>query len=494
MSGQSVGHARMLVIDPSIPCETSGFLRKLGTPGNTIVLTGHLMQKLSELETRHPDGQTRFRIGTALQTISNAITLDPESDDDTVQLDTGGRLLLLRDEWKKSTLKGYPATDSNSVALRTALHLKALQQKFRVGQEKYEVVVITNNPTLQILGKQQKVRVEAYYRPEETFLTPEHVPTGRKRYSLNHDLDFKPDSRQPYEDGRMLLGSMRTRLPEEPDYVNQCLEICTPNHPADRPVLLIYKGGDRCWLLKRGHEWGNHYFDLVPKNDEHLFALGLAFDPDIVHTVFLGIPGGGKTHAAVGAALILSDGRFMVCRRNQEIGDTLGYLKGDLAQKMDPYSKPIHDIIHRMMNMPEDQRDWRKASKGVKPNGGNGGNGHKNGVPPDTAEKEKGFFYDVDILPPNYVLGSNIFGTLVVDEAQNLTPEETLALLTRTTGEGAKVIATGDFNQIHRPFMSFHSSGLTHHIRAMHGHPSFAVFQFKESVRHPIIRVLNDRW
>jgi phosphate starvation-inducible PhoH-like protein len=174
----------------------------------------------------------------------------------------------------------------------------------------------------------------------------------------------------------------------------------------------------------------------------------------------IGPAGTGKTYLAVALALkyVLSRSlrRLIVTRPVVEAGESLGFLPGDLTQKINPYLRPIDDAIQNL-------------------------------VPAEVIRKmeENG---TIEIAPLAYMRGRTLADCVVIlDEAQNTSQEQMKMLLTRI-GEGTKTIITGDITQIDLPVKK--ESGLLHAISIMR-HIKEIYFQFfkdTDVVRHPLVQ------
>jgi len=182
-------------------------------------------------------------------------------------------------------------------------------------------------------------------------------------------------------------------------------------------------------------------YGIDPRNAEQTFAIEALSNPDIQLVSLTGKAGTGKTLLALAAALQQHKrykqiflARPIVPLANRD----LGFLPGDVKEKMDPYMQPLYDnltvIKHKFSHQsPEFLRinDMMKEEKLV-------------------------------ITPLAYIRGrslSSIF--FIVDEAQNLTPHEIKTIITRA-GEGTKMIFTGDIEQIDSPYLDIASNGLSY--------------------------------
>lgn len=182
------------------------------------------------------------------------------------------------------------------------------------------------------------------------------------------------------------------------------------------------------------------------------------------HSVVMcaGPAGTGKTHVALVAALDLLRARVGGCRRLvltrpvlEAGGERLGFLPGDMEQKINPYLRPLHDILNQQLGRQEAER--RMA----------GG--------------------EIEIIPLAFMRGLTLNNTVVIlDEAQNTTPAQMKMFLTRM-GDGAKMIITGDVTQNDLP--ASHASGLSDAIARLRNVGDVAYHRFDEGdiVRHPLV-------
>ncbi|HOP00022.1 MAG TPA: PhoH family protein [Bacteroidales bacterium] len=194
-------------------------------------------------------------------------------------------------------------------------------------------------------------------------------------------------------------------------------------------------------------------YGIDPRNAEQTFALDALTNPEIQLVSLTGKAGTGKTLLALAAALAQHKrykqiflARPIVPLANRD----LGFLPGDIKEKMDPYMQPLYDnltvIKHKFSHQsPEFMRinDMMKEEKLV-------------------------------ITPLAYIRGrslSSIF--FIVDEAQNLTPHEIKTIITRA-GEGTKMIFTGDIEQIDSPYLDTASNGLSYLSDKMKNQDVFA--------------------
>jgi len=180
------------------------------------------------------------------------------------------------------------------------------------------------------------------------------------------------------------------------------------------------------------------------------------------HDVTFGIgpAGTGKTYLAMAMAIsALKEekvARIILTRPAVEAGEALGFLPGDLYEKITPYLRPLHDALHDMMPAEEIQKNMERAV--------------------------------IEIAPLAYMRGRTLNNAFIVlDEAQNSTREQMFMFLTRL-GLNSKAVITGDITQIDLP--PHKHSGLVEADRALHGIEGIALVQFsrRDVVRHPLVQ------
>jgi len=144
----------------------------------------------------------------------------------------------------------------------------------------------------------------------------------------------------------------------------------------------------------------------------------------------------------------------VVMRPMVSVGKEMGWLPGDLSEKIHPWMKPIFDNVQFLLG------DERKEKNG------DGGNGHHTYRLQQLLEQGV-----IELEALSFVRGRSINDAfIVIDEAQNLTPHEMKTLMTRAAGK-SKVVLTGDLQQIDTPYLDAHSSGLTHVVKKFGEHP-----------------------
>lgn len=220
----------------------------------------------------------------------------------------------------------------------------------------------------------------------------------------------------------------------------------TADSPVDGPQLITRK---------------TELHGRTPRQVDYLKAIQ---EYDI--TFGVGPAGTGKTYLAVASAVDAFERdlvqRIILTRPAVEAGERLGFLPGDLTQKIDPYLRPLYDALYDLMGADRVAKLYEKRA--------------------------------IEIAPLAFMRGRTLNHAFVIlDEAQNTTPEQMKMFLTRI-GIGAKAVITGDVTQIDLP--KGHTSGLKEAIEVLRDVRGIAFTQFKKEdvVRHPLVARIVDAY
>jgi PhoH-like ATPase len=233
-----------------------------------------------------------------------------------------------------------------------------------------------------------------------------------------------------FRDGRL---AARDPLP----VANTCILLrdrANPSHTA----LGRYDPSKRAIVALRVPRDG--VMGVRPRNKEQSFALDLLLDESIRLVTLVGKAGTGKTLLALAAGLkrTIEDGaytRMLVSRPVMPLGRDIGFLPGDVDEKLNPWMQPIFDNLEFLFSS--------GARKGPR-------------VYAELLESGQ-----IQVEPLTYIRGRSLPQQfMIVDEAQNLTPHEVKTIVTRS-GDGTKIVLTGDPEQIDNPYVDSASNGLT---------------------------------
>ncbi len=180
----------------------------------------------------------------------------------------------------------------------------------------------------------------------------------------------------------------------------------------------------------------------------------------------IGPAGTGKTYLAVAAAVEALEEdrirRILLVRPAVEAGEKLGFLPGDLSQKIDPYLRPLYDALYELLGF---ERVEKLIEKNV-----------------------------IEVAPLAYMRGRTLNDSFIIlDESQNTTAEQMKMFLTRI-GFGSTVVVTGDITQVDLPRGTL--SGLKHVLGVLHEVKgiSFTHFNSKDVVRHPLVQRIVEAY
>jgi phosphate starvation-inducible PhoH-like protein len=210
--------------------------------------------------------------------------------------------------------------------------------------------------------------------------------------------------------------------------------------------------------------YGTGGFGIKPKTPNQQKLVDAVINHDLVFVI--GPAGTGKTYVSVALAVKALKNKqvkkIIITRPAVEAGESLGFLPGDLKEKIDPYLRPIYDALHEMI--PGEKLKFYQ----------------ENGI--------------IEIAPLAYMRGRTLQNAyILLDEAQNTTPMQLKMFLTRM-GPNSKVIVTGDVSQIDLP--SRQKSGLIEALNILAGVEGIGFVQLEGSdvVRHRLVRKIIDAY
>lgn len=247
--------------------------------------------------------------------------------------------------------------------------------------------------------------------------------------------------------------------------------------PAANQFFVLKYGNSSA--LARYEQLSNHLvrvekqrcYGIEPRNSEQTFAMDALLNPNVQLLSLTGMAGTGKTLLAVAAALqqeanfdqiLLA--RPVIPLQNQEIG----FLPGDIKEKIGPYMLPLFDNISFIKSrFKSNTKEVLKIE--------------------ELLRTEK-----LNISPLAYIRGRSLSNTFfIIDEAQNLTPHEIKTIITRA-GENTKIVLTGDIFQIDSPYLDQRSNGITYLTDKMHGQDLFAHVNLVKGERSPLAELAGN--
>ena len=234
--------------------------------------------------------------------------------------------------------------------------------------------------------------------------------------------------------------------------------------PIDTTTVQLMLAGDGTMDDLESHALKTKRSDLKARTLNQATYLDNIAANDI--TFGIGPAGTGKTYLAVAMAVDALQRnavqRIVLTRPAVEAGERLGYLPGDLAQKIDPYLRPLYDALYDLMGFDQVQKALERQT--------------------------------IEIAPLAFMRGRTLNTAFVIlDEAQNTTPEQMKMFLTRI-GFGSKAVVTGDVSQIDLPKTQL--SGLIDAERVLKRVDGIAISRFTslDVVRHPLVARIVDAY
>jgi PhoH-like ATPase len=268
---------------------------------------------------------------------------------------------------------------------------------------------------------------------------------------------------EDYKNDKSSLFQRYGRVLTEADYTNGIFSVRYLQSGDDIFRLL---GEDGHLKIKRAKSLEN----IAPSNLEQECAIDALTNPDIQVVALTGAAGTGKTLLALAAAIHQTTKRsplyeqVLVARPVVPMGNDLGYLPGDINDKLGPWMQPIFDNLEVIVNTPSGQKDNAPVSR----------------------YKSYQYLLDSGILQVEaltYIRGRSLPRRyFIVDEAQNLRPLDVKTIITRC-GEDTKIVFTGDLNQIDTPYLDSMSNGLAYLIGRFINEENFCYLNLRSSVR-----------
>jgi PhoH-like ATPase len=259
-------------------------------------------------------------------------------------------------------------------------------------------------------------------------------------------------------------------LPGDEVVPNQYVLLRDPDSPSHTALGRFEATSGKLVPLRKMRDgvWG-----IRPRNKEQHCALDLLLADEVKLVTLVGKAGTGKTMLAIAAGLqkVVEDrtySRLLVSRPIFPLGRDVGYLPGDLEQKLNPWMQPIYDNIEFLMGLSKtDTKNGRSPRELI----------------------DLGY---IEIEPLTYIRGRSIPNQyIIVDEAQNLTPHEVKTIITRA-GEATKIVLTGDPYQIDNPYVDATSNGLTTIVQKFKGQAIAGHVTLTKGERSPLAELASN--
>jgi len=290
-----------------------------------------------------------------------------------------------------------------------------------------KVILVTRDINMRVICDSIGLKCESY-DPEKAVQDRNELYSGYAEVEVDEEfLD------------RFYAGEVNNLPPEIIDggfkyQPNEFIMLRAAGNEKKTALTRIFKSGK----LEKVKESKRKICNVKTRNREQSFAMDLLLDPDVKVVTLVGKAGSGKTLCAIAAGLhqtIDEDKyrRLIVSRPIQPMGKDIGFLPGDINDKMLPWLAPIQDNLQTLLG--------------------------------DRAQLEEHMFQGtIEIEALTYIRGRSISDAyIIIDESQNLTMHELKTIITRV-GENTKIVLTGDIEQIDNAFINDVTNGLTHAV------------------------------
>ena len=360
-----------------------------------------------------------------------------------VKLPNGGKFFIFIDSvFDVETPEGFfDRTKNDNLIILTAMKIKMLHPRNKV-------ILITNDGNMTIDARMLGVEVQNY---RNDYVSSDKLYTGRTEIETtdeNIDELFANEVLKPEQ------------IPDSHFEENEFIQLYHDNGQQKHSGLAIYKDG---YLHKINVK---KKIGIKARNEGQQYAIEMLMDANIPLNILIGPAGCGKTYLTLACGLyhITEKGTYsrMYITRSNTLpeGENLGYLPGDLNEKMQPLLYPFYDNLTKM-----DQRIDEFINNGT-----------------------------IEICPMAYIRGRSIDNAIIiVDEAQNLTRMQAKTIITRV-GENTKIVLCGDPQQIDNPRLDTRNNGLVYAADKMRGNSIVAQITFNgaECVRSQLSKLAAE--
>jgi len=355
---------------------------------------------------------------------------------DGVELDSGGTLFVSSTYEKIDTSLSVELLDNK--LLQLSAYLKTLNHGT-------SVVLVTKDINLRVKADALNIEAQDYKKPSEGNGTDYD---GVAELTVSGDFIDKV-----YEEDC-------AEIDDDSLFSNQYLILTDASDPK-HTGLGVHRNGKVYPIRKKCKA-----VSISPNNVRQTFAFDALLNPDMKVVTISGVSGTGKTLMTVAAAIqqtLIENNyhRITITRPIVSVGNELGFLPGDIEDKLDPWTKPIYDSLDLIKSLD------KKSGKSK--------------IPLQLEPEDY-----IEVSPLCYIRGRSLIDTfMVIDESQNLSPLEVKTIVTRA-GQGTKIVLTGDVHQIDCPYLNRHSNGLSQLIKKFKGQGFYAHITLTEGERSEV--------
>jgi len=358
--------------------------------------------------------------------------------------------------------EGLDRVIKDNYLLSTGIKLKKVYNK--------KVTIITKDADLRIKADVLGIHAEDY--------NTNHSDTLEKLYTGERVIQTTEEWIDKFYHNEELIWNV-----EKPNFALDYIEPIVVNE-------YITLKSERKSALARAHKSGRlihikekKILNITPKNREQRFTIDALLDPEIQLVTIAGRAGTGKTLLALAAGLyqVLENQlykKLLVARPVIPMGRDIGFLPGELEEKIKPWMQPIYDNLEFLLENDENEEIYQK----------------------EKIDKKRDIHTTIDYLkqmgildvePLTYIRGRSIPRQfIIIDEAQNLSPHEAKTIITRA-GIGTKIVLTGDYYQIDHPYLNLYTNGISYTFNKMMGQPIFAHVTLEKGERSELAELAS---
>ncbi|TDO69930.1 PhoH-like ATPase [Halanaerobium saccharolyticum] len=410
---------------------------------NDVVIPLAVLEEIDSLKTKSSDlGFNARESSRILEELRNKGNLH-----DGVELDSGGIVKIVINGGLELP-EGLSSSKMDNRIISTAIHLQEENTDKKV-------VMISDDINLRLICDAYNLQAEEH---DSSRLKEEEIYSGFKEINCSASLIDKF-----FEEEKLSLSDLDQF--DDSLYPNEFVQLTADDR--NKNTALARFDGDNLVTLRYNQ---SQPAKIRARNREQQLALELLLDDEIKLVTMSGKAGTGKTLLAIAAGLakVVDEQAFsklLVARPIQPMGKEMGFLPGDVEEKMGPWMQPIFDnldfIVHR-------NKDASYAYQKLQ-------------------EKDL-----IQIEPLTYIRGRSVPDQfIIIDEAQNLSLHEVKTIVTRA-GEGSKLVFTGDPFQIDNPYLNFHKNGLNYLAHKFHDQKIGGHVMLKEGERSELAEIASD--
>jgi PhoH-like ATPase len=387
-----------------------------------------------------------------------------------VKLDNGGVLKILFPSGQASQQANLVAGIPDNDILFSVLHLK---------NEGYDVCFVSKDLNARVKADALGIHVEDYLKGR---VDRDEFYKGWIEYSV-------PSVQMKREFPEVLQEALQDRKL----YLNQFVLVRSQHNPYNYKIFRYIGHNSFKPVYSPKISW-----NIEPRNPQQVMAFDLLFDESVQLVSLLGPAGTGKTFLAVMAGLyqvLMQDkyDKLLAARPVIPLGPDIGFLPGDLQEKLYQWMQPIYDNVDLIMHKSAYKTPYESP---VAP-GDKQAKKKKKEKEEHVKQRVTGLDYliregKVSLEAITYMRGRSIpFQYILIDEVQNLSPHEVKTIVSRV-GQDSKIILAGDPFQIDSPYLDFSSNGLVVSSNAFKGNQLCGTIFLETSERSELSRLASE--